>query len=319
MVKPISTPNVMRCVRTALAPQTTMISMAAVLSGCAAAACRDNFELLPAILCLAFVFIAQLYANMARNYYALKHNYADIVDDSGHTWRQRLMSVYSEIYKGLFWMSVMVGLALISLSGWWIIAVGVMIYCMGWMYCAPPLVLSRTPWGAVMVFLIYGPVEVIGTSLVQSQTGTITPFNEFDLAPAIILSVSVGLMAVMSHITLGMMTYREDILNSKRTLVVAFGPKWARRLYLALAVSAYVVMWGCVLLLDFRYPGWDMAVPSLWLVISVLIWWRLGRAGTAYERERLALGTMFNTFALWVITFVLFVYLGDSWAGPQFF
>ncbi|MDE7160287.1 MAG: prenyltransferase [Muribaculaceae bacterium] len=280
------------------------MGLASVMAGCVAAYVHNNFQLLPALVCAVFVCMAQITANISYKYFALLHNFGEGTDNTGHTWRETLLPVYKAVSVGLLLVTVLIGLAIMELSGWWSIGLAAIIVLLAWMDMAPPLALVRTPFGILITFLLFGPVGVIGSSLAQSQMGTMIPFNEFDLMPAMILSLRVGLMMVCCHLSFCYVAYRYDLRNSKRTFTVTFGRKVARATYLACAILAYFIFFWMCLALDFRYVVIDMIPPTIYTLWLVRIWWYMGH-GT-HKKELIVKGTLYATLAVTFVNFILF-------------
>ncbi len=277
---------------------------ATVLAGCVAAYLHNNFEFLPALACLVFAWFAQLTANIAYRYISLKHNFGEGVFDTGHTWRETLLPVYRALCTGLLIITAMSGLAIMELSGWWSIGLAAIIFILTWIDMAPPMALVRTPFGLIITFLLFGPIGVIGTSLVQSQMGTPIPFNEFDLLPPAILSLRIGLMIVCCHLAYCYVSYPVDLRNSKRTFTVAFGRQATRWTFLACNIVAYGIFFWMCFALDFRYIAVDMIIPTLYTLFLIWVWWYMGHG--AHNRNIIIYGTLIAAVAVCLCNLILF-------------
>ena len=280
------------------------MGLGSVIPGCLSAHVHNNFEFFPALACAVFVCMAQITGNITYRYFALRQNLGEGIFELGHTWRETLLPIYRALSGGLLIITALIGLALMELSGWWSIGLAAIIVLLAWIDLAPPLSLVRTPFGIVITFLLFGPVGVIGTSLVQSQMGTQIPFNQFDLLPAVIMSVRIGLMMVCCHLTFCYVAYHIDLRNSKRTFTVMFGRKATRAMFLTCAVLSYLVfLWMCIAL-DFRYVILDMVIPTIYTLWMIGTWWYMGHG--AHDRRRIVLGTLYATFLVTFANFILF-------------
>src|SRR4051794_41448153 len=72
-----------------------------------------------------------------------------------------------------FAVAAVAGLALAALSSWWLVAVGAVCIAAAWTYTGGPLPYGYRALGEVFVFVFFGLVAVVGTTL--AQTGTPPP------------------------------------------------------------------------------------------------------------------------------------------------
>lgn len=127
----------------------------------------------------------------------------------------------------------LIGLYLVSVVGLpllWIGAIGV---AASYFYVAPPFRLAHHGVGEIVVGLAFGPLTVLGAYFVQARS--------FD-PPAIVLSVSLGLLVA------GILWINEipdipaDSSVGKRTLVVRLGAERSARAFGGIVLAAYVVL-----------------------------------------------------------------------------
>jgi hypothetical protein len=78
----------------------------------------------------------------------------------------RLASVF-------FALAMLIGLGLIAVRGWPIALLGVLGLIGGWGYTAPPLELKYRALGVPLVFLLFGPLSVVGAY--YAITGVFSP------------------------------------------------------------------------------------------------------------------------------------------------
>jgi 1,4-dihydroxy-2-naphthoate octaprenyltransferase len=138
-----------------------------------------------------------------------------------------------------FALAVFIGVGLIAARGWPVALFGVIGLLGGWGYTAPPLQLKHRAVGVPLVFLLMGPVMVIGGYYVVS--------GEFSVQ-AIIASLPIGLLvAAILH-----GNEWRDISDDARfgigTLSTLLGRRVAHVAYVSLVVGAYLALAAGVLL-----------------------------------------------------------------------
>jgi 1,4-dihydroxy-2-naphthoate octaprenyltransferase len=137
-------------------------------------------------------------------------------------------------------VSVAVGLALVTVRGWPVLAIGVASLLAALAYMGGPKPIAYTPFGELTVFLFFGVVAVTGTDWVL--TGQVGPLTV--LAALAIGALAAAALAVNNHRDIA-----HDRLVGRRTFAVTFGEAASRRLYgtLLLVPFALVVVmawWG---------------------------------------------------------------------------
>jgi 1,4-dihydroxy-2-naphthoate polyprenyltransferase len=132
-----------------------------------------------------------------------------------------------------FSVAALGGLTLVSLTGmWWLVAVGALCIAGAWFYTGGRRPYGYAGLGEVAVFLFFGPIAVLGTTLTQSGPPG---------APAIVGAVGVGLLACAVLVVNNLRDITGDAAVGKRTLAVALGDADTRRLYAALVLLPLVL------------------------------------------------------------------------------
>jgi len=127
-----------------------------------------------------------------------------------------------------FSVAALAGLTLVSLTRmWWLIAVGVVCIAGAWFYTGGRRPYGYAGLGELAVFVFFGPVAVLGTTLTQSGPPG---------APAIVGAVGVGLLACAVLVVNNLRDIAGDTAVGKRTLAVVLGDAETRRLYAALVL-----------------------------------------------------------------------------------
>lgn len=213
-------------------PTVFIICVSSVIAGCAAAAMHGNMTPLPASVFLLFALSAQLTVNFGHRLNDERYNMGENIDDRISGYGQtgvRTETVLHEATGGMLMLTVMLGLTLSAMGGWWMFLNLVVFGLLITLYAAGQTPLSRTAWAPLITFFIYGPVGVTACCLVQAQHQTMHPTNLNDLIPAILIGCGVGLLASNALILHNYTCYRNDLRNGKMSLPVVMGRKFCRQ------------------------------------------------------------------------------------------
>ena len=152
-----------------------------------------------------------------------------------------------------FALGSVLGIYLVATRGLLILWLGLFSVLAGWFYTAGPRAFAYTGLGELIVFVFMGPVMVIGSYFVQTQTVTWT---------AALLSVPIGLLVTAILHANNMRDLEEDLANNKRTLANIFGRRASRWEYYLLVGGSYVLL---LLLIVAGIAPWFMALAFLTL------------------------------------------------------
>ena len=131
-------------------------------------------------------------------------------------------------------ISALAGLLLVALTAqWWLLAVGAVSLAAGWLYTGGPQPYGYHGLGEVSVFIFFGVVPVVGTAYVQTLTFSTTAW---------VSSIGVGALTCAILVANNLRDIPTDAATGKRTLAVRLGDGPTRVLYVALVVSAFVVI-----------------------------------------------------------------------------
>lgn len=132
----------------------------------------------------------------------------------------------------VFGLAFVVGLYLVLLRGWPILAVGLAAIACGVLYTAGPWPLAYHGLGDVFAFLFFGVVAVVGTHYVHAAS--------LDWL-ALFASIPVGCLVTAILVVNNLRDIPTDRETGKRTLAVRLGDRGTRRQYGLLVAAAYVV------------------------------------------------------------------------------
>jgi 1,4-dihydroxy-2-naphthoate polyprenyltransferase len=161
------------------------------------------------------------------------------------------------------------GLYLVSVRGLPVVALGLAGLIGGYTYTAPPFQYKFSPYGIPLVFMLMGPLMVLGSYYVIT--------GSFDWS-ALAVSIPVGfLVAAILHGN-EWRDISEDARAGARTFSVRMGRQAAHWLYLVLVVGAYIAL--TVTVLAGLLPTWSLlAILSLPLLVRQIRSAEFGASG----------------------------------------
>lgn len=133
----------------------------------------------------------------------------------------------------LFALGGALGLWLVSIVGWPILAVGAASVVAGYAYTGGPLPLGYIGLGDLVVFLFMGPVIVLGAYYVQTETLS---------AAAAWASIPLGALVTAILVVNNLRDLETDRERGKRTLATLLGREGTRAEYLTLVAAAYLAI-----------------------------------------------------------------------------
>lgn len=164
----------------------------------------------------------------------------------------------------VFALAGVIGIYLVSVSGWPLLAVCGVSLAVAYGYSAGPLPLGDLALGEMLVFVVMGPLMVMSTVFVQTGGWE---------AMAFWLSLPVAALVTAILIANNLRDAEEDRRHGRRTLVTVFGPAPLRTIYLALLALAFGTPLAMALL--GRSSFW-LLLPMLTLPLAfrLLLWLR---------------------------------------------
>ncbi len=235
-------------------PRTLPAAAAPVIIGAAIAFQESAFRALPAFGALAGALLLQIGANFANDVFDFQKG-ADTSERLGPT-RVTLSGMLSpgEVKAGMwiaFALAALVGIYLTLVSGWPVIAIGLLSIAAAIFYTGGPFPYGYRGLGEFFVFLFFGLAAVNGAFYVQAIRFSLN---------ALIGSIPVGLLIVVILAVNNLRDLPTDLTTGKVTLAVKLGEQGARQEILLLVLLAYLVP----LLLTLS------KVNSLWMLLPFL-------------------------------------------------
>jgi 1,4-dihydroxy-2-naphthoate octaprenyltransferase len=168
-----------------------------------------------------------------------------------------------------FGIAALLGIYLIIERGWPILALGLIALVGGWGYTAPPLQYKYRTVGLPLVFMLMGPLMVVGSYY------TITGLWSWQ---ALALSVPVGLLVTAILHGNEWRDITDDARMGSATLSIRFGRRAAYYTYISLVVGAYMAL-SISVLFGWLPPASLLAMLSMPLLVRQLRDAELGVTG----------------------------------------
>lgn len=235
--------------------RTLPVSVAGVLMAITWNAVNNNFNAVPAVICLCFAVLAQIASNFANEYFDYKAGR----DRPGREGPRRGVTegeISPAAMKKAIYITLglagCLGLSLVGWGGWWLLAVGAFIAIGVFAYSAGPYPLSTHGWGEVGVVFFFGLIPVNFTYYVQTL--------QWDAA-VVLSSLAIGLMGANVLIVNNYRDVEDDRRVCKRTLCVRFGRRAMLMLYAADAVAGAALLMPLLSHIGYVY----LCVPAFYL------------------------------------------------------
>ncbi len=233
--EPAAKPSLIRTWIMASRPKTLPAAIIPVLVGTAVAIAYGKFAAIPALAALIASCFIQIGTNFANDYFDFKKG-ADTDDRLGPTRVTQAGLIAPEQVKYAtalaFAIAALIGIYLIVIGGWPILAIGIASIISGIAYTGGPYPLGYNGLGDVFVFIFFGIIAVTGTFYVQALTWS---------APALIASIPVGLLATAILVVNNYRDIDTDVIAGKRTLATRIGRPATRAQYWIMILGAYLI------------------------------------------------------------------------------
>ena len=233
-------------------PATLPAAVAPVLVGAAAAA-DERFRLLVFLATMAAALLLQIGTNLANDLFDFERG-ADTSERLGPTRVTQAGLIAPEhVRLGTilaFAAAVAIGVYLLYIGGWPILAVGVLAILAGVAYTGGPWPFGYHGLGDIVVFVFFGLVAVTGTY--YQQTGAVD-------SSAAVAALPVGKTVTAILVVNNLRDIETDRRAGKRTLAVLLGARATRAQYALLTLGAYATV-----------PFLLLTDASAWVLLSWL-------------------------------------------------
>jgi 1,4-dihydroxy-2-naphthoate octaprenyltransferase len=194
---------------------------------------------------------------------------------------------------GTMVLAFLLGLYLVWVGGWVILAIGLLSILFGVLYTGGPFPLGYNGLGDLFVFIFFGLVAVMGTYYVNALQWSLASF---------LAAIPVGALCVNILVVNNLRDVEQDKVSGKRTLGVLFGEKALKMEYLYLLFLSYLVPVYLYHFMDY----------SVWIVLPFLglpVGWKLVKTVWYHEEKRILNKTLSQT-ALFMILFGILFSIG---------
>src|SRR5829696_2313494 len=217
-------------------------SIIPILVGSSCALLVGSFSPVAFLLCLGGGMALQAGTNLVNDYY--DHRLG--ADHSGSLGPSRViqegwLAPGTVLMAGIAFFVVggAAGFVLVGMAGWPVLALGLIGVPLAYGYTAPPLKLAYRGLGELNVFMLMGPLMVLGGFLVHRAAG---------MSIALTASLPIGcVVAAILHCN-NLRDLDDDRALGKRTLATIVGPGWAKLELAALLGGAYAALAAAVAL-----------------------------------------------------------------------
>ncbi len=240
----------------AIRPATLPAAVTPVVVGTAAAFAAGGFRWGPALAALLGALLLQVGANLSNDLFDYEKG-ADTEHRLGPTRVvQSGLLAPAAVRRATaltFLLALLVGVYLVWVAGWVIVAIGLLSIAAAIAYTGGPYPLGYNGLGDIAVFIFFGLVAVCGTAFVQVGAVPVLAW---------IAAVPVGTLVTAILVVNNVRDIETDEVAGKRTLAVRFGRRAVVVEYALLLLAAYAV--PPILFLTHRLSAWVL-LPLLTL------------------------------------------------------
>ncbi len=273
MTTPAASPTPVQIWLMAARPRTLPAASAPVLAASAVAFAEGRFALPAALAALLAALLLQIGANLANDVFDF-HRGADTAERLGPLRvTQAGLLKPGQVLAGMwvcFGAAALLGVYLVVLAGWPVLAIGLFSILAAIAYSGGPLPFGYYGLGDLVVFIFFGPVAAAGTYFVQAGSVSLAAWA---------ISIPMGLLTTAILVVNNLRDVETDRRAGKHTLAVRFGAQAARWEYTLLVGVSF--LFSPVLAASGLAPGWILlswlALPSAYRMLH-LVWHAQGRA-----------------------------------------
>src|SRR6266498_5623706 len=254
-------PSVLHAWMMAARPPTLPAVLVPVLVGTAAVA-KLGFLPLAFVAALVAAALIQIGTNFANDYFDF-HKGADTAERLGPVRVTQSGLIAPATVRTamilVFGLAALIGLYLVFVGGWPILAIGLLSIAAGVLYTGGPYPLAYHGLGDLFVFIFFGLVAVCGTAYLH--TSAVPSVAWFAALPVALIVTAIIVVNNLRDID-------TDRLAHKHTLAVLLGRRATQIEYLLLLAGAYLLLPLGVLL---GLVGWWSLLPVLTLPLAIAL------------------------------------------------
>lgn len=217
-------------------PRTLAVAVGPIAVGTAVASGQGGAQFGPAFAALLGAVLLQLGSNFANDVYDFEKG-ADTDARIGPARATQLgLLSPAQMRRGMwavFGAATLVGIYLVAVAGWPIIAIGLASILAAISYTGGPWPFGYHGLGDPMVFLFFGVIAVMGTTYVQTLEVS---------SLALLASIPVGALSTATLVVNNVRDRDTDVVAGKKTLAVRLGPRGGRLEYACLVAVAYLML-----------------------------------------------------------------------------
>lgn len=216
-------------------PKTLTAAVAPVLAGTGLAAHDGSFVALPALAAMVGAIFIQIGTNFANDYYDFVRG-GDTDERVGPVRVTQAGILRPEAVKRgmvvVLALAMLVGVYLVSVGGWPIVAIGLASVACAVLYTGGPFPLAYLGLGDLFVFVFFGLIAVGGTYYVQALAWP---------PDALLAGAGLGALSTAILVANNLRDIATDTKAGKRTLAVRLGVRGTRTEYVGLLLVAAAV------------------------------------------------------------------------------
>jgi len=201
-------------------PWTLGVAISPILMGILIAHTESGVKWLAALAAFSGGVLIQIGTNLANDYFDFKKG-ADTETRVGPQRVTQAGLIVPEMVRNAFiacfGMAFLIGIYLVYLGGWPIVAIGLIALVLGVIYTGGPFPLAYHGLAELPAFLFFGPIACATTTYVQTHSWSLS---------ALIAGTSAGFFSVALLSINNLRDHDEDRKVGKRTLIAIFGRRF---------------------------------------------------------------------------------------------
>ncbi len=207
-----------------------------VMAAGALALTQSKFDLIPFLLALVASVLLHVGTNITNEIFDVRNGVDSITSPRASMALLKGRLTEREAFRlviGAFLLAILFGLPLIALRGWQVVLLGLIGLVLGYGYTAPPFQYKYKAMGLPVVFVLMGPLMVVGAYFVIT--------GEIGWAP-VIVSIPIGLLVTAILHGNEWRDISDDARFGIGTFSALIGRKWAHIVYISLLTGAYLMV-----------------------------------------------------------------------------